>query len=326
MPLSYHCSTFSMKVPVMSVTPLKKTGFTLVELLVVIAIIGVLIALLLPAVQQAREAARRMQCSNNLKQVGLALHNYHDTYLALPPMVIRPIGDADDNGGGADEVEGWGWAAFLLPYIEQSALHETAGIGTGNHLENELNNAMLVVVDGYRCPSDTGKSVGDAAQRFLKGGGMNYAVYNHSRTARLDGGDGAFYRNSGRRFRDVTDGLSNTLAVGESCSKLNGQTMSLKSWAGCQQSLGGNCVDEIAISGRWPINDSTGTVDQKGEALSSLHPGGAMTLKFDGSVSFLSENIQFIRSTPATANNDSACDSLYEYMIAIDDGNPISIP
>lgn len=301
---------------------LKQRGFTLVELLVVIAIIGVLIALLLPAVQQAREAARRMQCSNNLKQIGLALHNYHDTFQNLPPMVISPVGDPDDMGNGSDTVEGWGWAAFLLPFIEQGALHEQAGITQGNHLENELTDTMLVPVEGYRCPSDTGKTVGDSAQRFLKGGGMNYAVYNHSRSGNLNNGDAGFYRHSGRNFRDVVDGLSNTLAVGESCSKLNGQTMSLKSWAGCQQSLGGNCIDELAISGRWPINDNTGTTDQKGEALSSLHPGGAMVLKFDGSVRFLSENIQFIRSA-APNNNTSAIDSIYEYLICVDDGNTI---
>lgn len=303
----------------------KNRGFTLVELLVVIAIIGVLIALLLPAVQQAREAARRMQCSNNLKQIGLGLHNYHDTFLVLPPMVISPASgvDPEDMGNGADTVEGWGWAAFILPFIEQGALHDQAGIGQGNILHNELTSTMLVVVDGYRCPSDTGKPVGDAAQRFLKGGGMNYAVYNHSRTGNLNNGDGGFARNRSRNFRDVVDGLSNTLAVGESCSKLSGVTMSLKSWAGCQQSLGGNCIDELAITGRWPINDNSGSTDQKGETLSSLHPGGAMVLMFDGSVRFLSENIQFVRTAPSN-NNDSAIDSLYEYLICVDDANPIS--
>ncbi|MEW4563834.1 DUF1559 domain-containing protein [Bremerella sp. JC770] len=305
----------------MTISHSKDRGFTLVELLVVIAIIGVLIALLLPAVQQAREAARRMQCSNNLKQIGLALHNYHDTFLVLPPMVISPTSDPDDNGDGADPVEGWGWSAFILPFIEQGALHDQTGISQGNILHNELTDTMLVPIAAYRCPSDTGKSVGDAAQRFLKGGGMNYAVYNHSRNGNVNNGDGGFARNRARNFRDIVDGLSNTLAVGESCSKLNGQTMSLKSWAGCQRSLGGNCIDEVAITGRWPINDTTGNVDQKGEALSSLHPGGAMVLKFDGSVRFLSENIEFIRT--AGDSNISPIDSLYEYLICVDDNNPI---
>lgn len=307
----------------------RRIGFTLVELLVVIAIIGVLIALLLPAVQQAREAARRMQCSNNLKQIGLGLHNYHDTHNTLPPLVVNPAADPDDgdtsNPSGTDEVESWGWSAFLLPFIEQGALYDSAGIGEGRLLEAELDDAINTVLPAFRCPSDTGAAVGDAAQRLLKGAGSNYGVYNHSRSGRFrqaDGGaDGAFYQNHGKKFRDITDGLSNTLAVGESASKLNGQTMCLKSWAGCQLGQDGNCLDEVGLSGRWPINDSSGTIDQKCEAMSSLHPGGGQVLLFDGSCRFLSENIQFLRT--AGNNNTSACDSTYEYLIAISDGNPI---
>ncbi|QDV70519.1 Type II secretion system protein G precursor [Rosistilla carotiformis] len=308
---------------------IKRQGFTLVELLVVIAIIGILVGLLLPAVQAAREAARRMQCSNNLKQIGLALHNYHDTYNTLPPAVITPAADPSDttanNPIGGGNVESWGWAAFILPFIEQGALHQSAGIGEGRLLELEVNNAAKVVVSAYRCPSDVGTDVGDAAQRFLKGAGSNYAVYNNSRSGVFYHNttpDGGFYQNKSRKFRDVTDGLSNSMAVGESCSRLNGQTMSLKSWAGCFYGEDGNCLDEVGLSGRWPINDSTGSIDQKGEALSSLHPGGAMVQLFDGSIRFLSENIQFARSA-APNNNTSACDSLYEFLIGINDGNPL---
>ncbi|UUO05915.1 DUF1559 domain-containing protein [Blastopirellula sp. J2-11] len=300
-------------------------GFTLVELLVVIAIIGVLIALLLPAVQQAREAARRMQCSNNLKQIGLALHNYHDTFNSLPPLCIIPGDDPDDSGSDTrDLVESWSWSALILPFIEQNSLYENAGIGNGVRLDTQLNDAAKVVISAYRCPSDVGISVADPAQRFLKGAGSNYAAFNHSRSARyLSGADGGFYANVGRKLRDVTDGLSNTLAVGEVASRLNGQTMCLKSWAGCQLGRDGDCMDDIGLSGRWPINDSTGTSNQTAEALSSLHPGGAQTLRFDGSVHFLSENIQFLRSA-APDNNGSALDSLYEYLIAINDGQVIA--
>ncbi|MBA2114331.1 DUF1559 family PulG-like putative transporter [Bremerella alba] len=300
-----------------------RRGFTLVELLVVIAIIGVLIALLLPAVQQAREAARRMQCSNNLKQIGLALHNYHDTFGALPSLVINPA-DTSDNYS-------WGWSALILPFIEQGALYDQAGIGSGNLLSTELSDTAEVVVDAYRCPSDTGKAVDDPSQRFLKRAGSNYAAYYHSRSgptlgngqSNFEKADGGFYHNSGRKFRDITDGLSNTLAISEASSKLNGEELCMKSWAGCLEGRDSNCVDDIGISGRWAINDtSNNNRDIECEMASSLHPGGVLALQFDGSVRFVSENIEFLRT--AGGPNDTPVDSLYEYLIAISDGNPIS--
>jgi prepilin-type N-terminal cleavage/methylation domain-containing protein len=137
-------------------------GFTLVELLVVIAIIGVLVALLLPAVQSAREAARRMKCASNLKQIGLALQNYHDTHNVFPPGVLTQTNDPHyragvPNGPGQDRnaaVESWGWAAFLLPYVEQTALYQQ-GPGSGQLLQNLVNPVALTPLAIYRCPSDT---------------------------------------------------------------------------------------------------------------------------------------------------------------------------
>ena len=104
----------------------KRSGFTLVELLVVIAIIGILVALLLPAVQAAREAARRMSCGNNLKQIGLALHNYHDTYKTMPPAIVYTRPPAQNARNGRPY---WGWGALVLPYVEQTPLHDALDPG-----------------------------------------------------------------------------------------------------------------------------------------------------------------------------------------------------
>ena len=117
-----------------------KRGFTLIELLVVIAIIAILIALLLPAVQQAREAARRTQCKNNIKQLGLALHNYHDVNLTFPPGYVL-------QEGGAVGAHNWDWSAMILPYIEQSALFNTLDVGQtrpSQALNNPVQLAAMV--------------------------------------------------------------------------------------------------------------------------------------------------------------------------------------
>src|SRR5690606_1821609 len=133
-----------------------RRGFTLIELLVVIAIIAVLIALLLPAVQQAREAARRSQCQNNLKQLGLALHNYHDTYARFPSAVFWTDVDGD---GQADRDEGhWAWGAAILPFIEQGNLADRMQPGTltptqVHALDPSLLKTPLAV---FQCPSDDG--------------------------------------------------------------------------------------------------------------------------------------------------------------------------
>ena len=128
-----------------------KRGFTLVELLVVIAIIGVLVALLLPAVQSAREAARRMQCVNNLKQLGVATHNYHDTYLTFPSGFIR-----------TSNAQGWGWGALTLPFIEQGPLHDRLQVTRANldaviaSPPPDLAELVQTSLAAFHCPSDTG--------------------------------------------------------------------------------------------------------------------------------------------------------------------------
>ena len=127
----------------------RRPGFTLIELLVVIAIIAVLIALLLPAVQQAREAARRTQCRNNLKQFGLAIHNYHDNFNLVPPGWIGVTGNQPDVSG----INGWSWASRLLPQLDQSALYNQ--INFNLQVGNASNaTARATTVNVFECPSD----------------------------------------------------------------------------------------------------------------------------------------------------------------------------
>lgn len=142
-----------------------RRGFTLIELLVVIAIIAILIALLLPAVQQAREAARRSQCRNNLKQIGLALHNYHDNYNAFPPGALAmnvttgvayKLGDAEpsrSNVGG-----GWGWSTFILPFIDQAPLYSSLN-PNGNNFPLNPTALTRTILPVYICPSEASPNI-----------------------------------------------------------------------------------------------------------------------------------------------------------------------
>ena len=140
-----------------------RRGFTLIELLVVIAIIAILVALLLPAVQQAREAARRSSCKNNLKQLGLALHNYHDTFFTFPPGYVRQF-----STGTTEAQSFWGWQTYLFPQMEESALYDAMQVGNVQ-LPTNLANATVLgqmddPIDSLQCPSDAGPPTNDRNQ------------------------------------------------------------------------------------------------------------------------------------------------------------------
>ncbi|QDT38743.1 DUF1559 domain-containing protein [Stratiformator vulcanicus] len=212
-----------------------RRGFTLIELLVVIAIIAILIALLLPAVQQAREAARRSQCQNNLKQIGLALHNYHEALSRFPMGASAHTNDpnaAINNNSSGDTESGsqgyWGWGSLILPYLDQGALFKTLQPGdrTFQQALSNNQNELQKALPAFRCPSTSADKLN--TRRLKHSGILNYALAisnyramndsNAFRSLPLEGStnfDGLFGINTSLRLRDVTDGTSNTIAMAE---------------------------------------------------------------------------------------------------------------
>jgi len=295
-----------------------RNGFTLIELLVVIAIIAVLIALLLPAVQQARESARRTQCKNNLKQIGIALHAYHDSHRALMSGSIVQLNAAMTTGNG----HGWTWQASMLPYIDQATLYNSiqGPDGMGNENGDQNTGKPLVVkatiLPTLWCPSqmdvhngaqknqyqpsnyngNMGTRIGDGSDDCLSGSVVTIPDMINKPWGCMNG-NGIFYISSGVRFRDVTDGLSSTIFVSE-VPDSGGDVMGIFG-AGCDRraifSTGAdaNPPDEmseylIAAEGNDPINGGAE------EAAGSWHQGGAHFLFGDGTVRFLSQNMNML--------------------------------
>jgi prepilin-type N-terminal cleavage/methylation domain-containing protein len=218
-----------------------RDAFTLIELLVVIAIIGILISLLVPAVQKVREAAARTQCTNNMKQIGLALHAYHDEKKMFPPGYID--GNTDPTSTPDNDVgPGWGWASFLLPYLEQRGVYNQINfsVGVGIGVNVAVSQMPLPV---FQCPSDPYQ---DAFPVYDSSFSNPIATVAHGNYVGCNGweecfngaggspppgsgadglsgtfgkaGAGLFYRNSKNRVASVTDGMSNTIFVGERCA------------------------------------------------------------------------------------------------------------
>ncbi len=194
----------------------RSKGFTLIELLVVIAIIAILVALLLPAVQQAREAARRTQCRNNLKQLGIALHNYHETHGALPGNEVGCI--LTEGGGARNCWEGWSGLAMILPFIDQAPLYNKLDFNhywyNGSSTDQSRSEYWVrnSQIPAFLCPSDPG--AGSKANSSMSASSYSLSA-GPVTTWSIKPPVGPFSRESSVRFRDVVDGTSNTIMASE---------------------------------------------------------------------------------------------------------------
>jgi prepilin-type N-terminal cleavage/methylation domain-containing protein/prepilin-type processing-associated H-X9-DG protein len=271
-----------------------RPAFTLVELLVVIAIIAILISLLLPAVQQVRAAAARLQCQNNLKQIGLALHNYHDAYKGFPPGYAASTPYVN---GETDTSPGWGWAAFILPQLEQNNLYRQINFNQ----PVQSSSAIQTMLPVFLCPSDlvplTPFPVVDGSLTTMAlAAPSSYAATVGSDASDVADptGNGVFYRNSHTRLTDITDGTSSTVLVGDRAwAQVRGIWAGAPSGAICQPGPLNAWPNAVApapvlvlVHNNW-INQ-TGDADGGLDDFSSLHVGGGANLLFaDGSVHFL---------------------------------------
>ena len=334
-------------------------GFTLIELLVVIAIIAILIALLLPAVQQAREAARRTQCKNNLKQLGLAMHNYHDVHKCFPmgwwDRWSAGYGDVANNGH-------WGWGTYLLPYMDQAPLYNQLNPGDNSPgvaaalvgtLAGALDDGALRPLlqqgqTGFLCPSDTtgpvnannqidGVTIATSNYVGNAGSGTHGFPNNQGGNWRASGttlndqnANGVFGRMWVTRIRDITDGTSNSIAIGERSQHVDfngGQRL-------CKASVvfGMRDNDRNALqwgpfvnhgAGKYGLNSTAvgagggdGSLPMCSGGFASRHEGGAQFLMCDGAVRFVSENIEHDADW-------ASVNTLFEYLLGTNDGNVV---
>jgi prepilin-type N-terminal cleavage/methylation domain-containing protein len=278
-----------------------RRGFTLVELLVVIAIIGILVALLLPAVQAAREASRRSQCSNHLKQLGVAVQNYHDSNRAFP-LSISPWAEGPQPTTG---LSGKGWIVSTLPYLEQHALFEQFAPAFSSTLWNPAcATAMKTATPGLRCPTDgkspltstveyqwTGTEVfvtnykGCIGDTRMGGGSSIHTDGTMPDCHNTTGCNGLFYRNNYQdrlKFSSVTDGTANTFLIGEDVPFANHHSAAYYAngdYASCHAPL--NYFPNPPTPNDWWNVIS----------FRSLHPGGAQFCMVDASVRFISDSI-----------------------------------
>ena len=300
----------------------RQSGFTLVELLVVIAIIGILVALLLPAVQAAREAARRIQCSNNLHQMGIAMQSYHSAHRRFPAGIVHPNRTF--------------WSGSLLPFLEQSNMFNGLDFsqawdrpGTGNGL------ACTTILSVYRCPSSTAperssvQGIGGRVPSTYLGVASGIATRESGANPDhigLPRRDGLFYVNSFNRMASILDGSSNSLAIGEALFRPDviGLDLNRRSYQIVDHWYIGSDGVRQDYRGMQEVSESIGStgvplnsvyrdihIDAKELCFSSRHQGGCLFVFADGHVTFVSDSIDSVT---------------YSRLGSIADGHPVFNP
>lgn len=336
----------------------QRRGFTLIELLVVIAIIAILVAILLPAVQQAREAARRSQCKNNLKQIGLAMANYHDNYEQFPPGYIDLRGS---NTGPSDNDGHWAWSVFITPYMDLTNVWETLDPSNKRASQSMRDDRQTFQSPyaAFRCPSESqpdvhnpGPDPGWAIDDQPGSGGTNrglpisnYVAANNIITVRqrpatnprdgATGAIGAFFRDSNIGYRDLKDGPSNTILVGERAYELPGTSGTVRGPAAVLFAVrdangNGPTAQDSDTSPNQGLFSLFGTTryamnhpypspqSSQNQTFTSNHAGGSQFMMGDGRVVFLSDNID-----ARLVGAPWIVDSVYEALVGIKDNEPI---
>ena len=307
-----------------------RQAFTLIELIVVIAIIGVLLGLLLPAVQNVRESANRMSCQNNLKQIGLGLHHYHDANGCFPPGYSATAPNGDPNFATAP---GWGWAAYILPYVEQGPLYQQLGDAIAAKVpitDPIVASAIQARIPLFICPSDivpqeltpvyslAGHTsyplvYSDGAPGTVLAGPSSYAAcVGRDEDSDADGvtGSGVFYCNSRTRIGDILDGTSYTIMAGERAwcytngvwaGAIEGCATAAGTFNPCLNAISGGLPNSPIYAPPMLVQVHAHLVSARTEAdgalddFSSVHPNGAHVLFVDGSV-------HFVKTTPPDPN------------------------
>ncbi len=331
-------------------------GFTLMEFLVVVAVIVILLAIVLPGIHQARESARKTQCQNNLKLIGLAIHNYHDAYYLFPighQYMGTFDGDIDSDRGGSGF--SWGWS--LLPFTDAGGLfnqfnpeQQVAESRFETSPGSGIYNADLCrkVLHYYRCPSDRmptnrtdGAIIGSATSSY-QGNSSSYNGYqvtwdkNYKEMMyRRNGIFGRTNAGGARNMRDILDGSSNTIAVAETRWDMQKNGTNRSRWYGAQEKNGltgaQGATNALCVQGEWPLNwtEAQGN-PQPNRTAGSAHKGGANFLFCDGSVKFISDQIEHT-ATPwinvcnrFDRPNDWKGYGLYQRLFSRNDQDPVN--